>query len=129
EELTPKFYCLTCAAVKYKEIGIELNNFSSETILGYGGIGISGSMGRKAKLTIGYDGLDLPCQGCYELDPQITNYQAIHLIVSEKNKEGVYPNPFFYCGGCVYSVLEEMKIEAFNIGLPREKNRKIYKLT
>ncbi|KLL05307.1 MAG: hypothetical protein MRERV_2c029 [Mycoplasmataceae bacterium RV_VA103A] len=86
-------------------------------------------MTKEAKLTIGYDGLDMSCQGCYELDPQITNHQAVHLIVSEKDKEGVYSAPFFYCASCVYSVLEKMKLEAFNVGLPPEDNRNIYKLT
>ncbi|CAG8787995.1 7583_t:CDS:1, partial [Cetraspora pellucida] len=86
-------------------------------------------MTKEAKLTIGYDGLDLPCQGCYELDPQVTNYQAIHLIISEKDKRGVYSTPCFYCASCSRSVLENMKLQAFNVGSSLEDNRNIYKLT
>ena len=81
------------------------------------------------KLTTGYDGLDMPCQGCYENDYYTFNHQqTIHLIVSEKDKEGVY-NTFFYCGACAGFVVEEIRIAISNVGLPRGKNRKIYKLT
>ncbi|CAJ0761333.1 15535_t:CDS:2 [Entrophospora sp. SA101] len=83
ERIVPEFYCQDCAIAKHKEMGTELTGFS---VLENG---IAASMERKVKLTLGYDGLDMPCQGCYELDSQITNYQAVRLVVFEKDKEGV----------------------------------------
>ncbi|CAJ0855681.1 17278_t:CDS:2 [Entrophospora sp. SA101] len=73
ERIVPEFYCQDCAIAKHKEMGTELTGFS---VLENG---IAASMERKVKLTLGYDGLDMPCQGCYELDSQITNYQAVRL--------------------------------------------------